>query len=625
MHKKDCGKVKRFFRYLWKTVKWSFIAFLIFLGSLFFREQRLPKSWVDKAAARLSATNIVITCESATYGFRRGLTLSGVNVYDTTRKNALEPAVQARTLNIDYTGRQVRVVGLKITRMPDSYYSEVCQERNEPLEMDFPVVREFRLVLDRPEVLGVKPERVALQVTLHRRWAALDDIHLDWFPANGSRPSLDGRFRVDLDTQKVTGEVRGLATQAQVRPLLESLDIVSSLPYIDAFTDIPEPIPVRSSYEIDLARGDFGMGLKLQPTMGKYSGVAMDRADGSIGVYTAIRGTNCNVRLDIGLVSAVDPQGRKLSGGIGLSQRDNVVRLSYDIHSELAYEDALKITGFLTPEDLSPIECYTAPVISMKGTSGVSLADLGHNNLAFDVSLRQGAFLGFKLNDASARFTLKGDVFDFQEVSATGRTGGKMTARGSLCIPTFDANRATFTTRVDYANGSLEELADFLKFDLGERDGRVNAWCELAGPASTNFASRLNGQGHVEVSEGHLAQMKLFAGLTSLLADKVPGVGFLVNQSQASADFTITNGVFRSDNVYIEGGVVSLKGWGTYDMAADNLDFMVRVQFMKKESLMGKIIHPVTFPFTKLLLEFRATGPIDAPNWDYISLIDRML
>ncbi|MBQ1345003.1 MAG: hypothetical protein IIY62_01450, partial [Kiritimatiellae bacterium] len=300
-------------------MKWSFIAFLIFLGSLFFREQRLPKSWVDKAAARLSTTNVVVACESATYGFRRGLTLSGVNVYDTTRRNALEPALHARTVNIDWTARQVRAVGLRVSRMPDSYYSTECRERNEPLEGDFPVVREFRLVLDRPEVLGVRPERVALQVTLNRRYAALDDIHLDWFPSDGRRTSLDGRFRVDLDTQKVTGEVRGLATQAQVRPLLEALDIVSSLPYIDAFTDIPEPIPVRSTYEIDLARGDFGMGLKMQPTMGKYNGVPMVRADGSLGVYTAIRGTNCNVRLDVGLVSAVDPQGRKLSGGIGLT------------------------------------------------------------------------------------------------------------------------------------------------------------------------------------------------------------------------------------------------------------------------------------------------------------------
>ena len=166
---------------------------------------------------------------------------------------------------------------------------------------------------------------------------------------------------------------------------------------------------------------------------------------------------------------------------------------------------------------------------------------------------------------------------------------------------------------------------DVLEFDLGERRGRVDASYVMDFPMTTNCVRGLNGAGRMKVTDGMLAQMKLFAGLTKLIAEKVPGVGFLVNQSQASADFTITNGIFRSDNVYIEGGVVSLKGWGTYDMAADNLDFTVRVQFMKKESLMGKIIHPVTFPFTKLLLEFKATGPIDAPNWNYISIIDRML
>ena len=40
---------------------------------------------------------------------------------------------------------------------------------------------------------------------------------------------------------------------------------------------------------------------------------------------------------------------------------------------------------------------------------------------------------------------------------------------------------------------------------------------------------------------------------------------------------------------------------------------------------MGKVVHPITWPFTKLLLEFRATGPVDSPKWEYISVIDRIL
>ena len=60
-------------------------------------------------------------------------------------------------------------------------------------------------------------------------------------------------------------------------------------------------------------------------------------------------------------------------------------------------------------------------------------------------------------------------------------------------------------------------------------------------------------------------------------------------------------------------------------MVNDNLDFTSQVQFLRNESLMGKLIHPIVWPFSKLLLEFKAKGPLDAANWEYISIIDRIL
>ena len=144
-------------------------------------------------------------------------------------------------------------------------------------------------------------------------------------------------------------------------------------------------------------------------------------------------------------------------------------------------------------------------------------------------------------------------------------------------------------------------------------------------PVQTNAVRRLDGRGSVKIKDGQLAQMKLFAGLTDALAKRVPGIGFIVNQTDASCDFTVTNGVFATENLYIEGGLVSLKARGTYDIVSDNLDFIVRVRFSKNESLASKLIHPVTWPFTKLLLEFKATGSIDSPDWEYLSIIDKVL
>ena len=171
----------------------------------------------------------------------------------------------------------------------------------------------------------------------------------------------------------------------------------------------------------------------------------------------------------------------------------------------------------------------------------------------------------------------------------------------------------------------LLDFATAFGMDVGDRHGIVEGCVDLSGPLASNAVERLNGSGRISCSNGHLAQMKLFAGLTKLLADYVPGVGYIVNQSDASADFTITNGVFKTENLFIEGGLISLKGWGTYDIGKDELDFTVRVQFLKNESLMGKLVHPVTWPFTKLLLEFKASGSLEEPKWDYISILDRIL
>jgi hypothetical protein len=64
--------------------------------------------------------------------------------------------------------------------------------------------------------------------------------------------------------------------------------------------------------------------------------------------------------------------------------------------------------------------------------------------------------------------------------------------------------------------------------------------------------------------------------------------------------------------------------YGKFDAVNDKLDFTVRVQFMKRDSIAGKVLHSLTWPFTKLLLEYRLTGSSSAPEWQYISVIDRL-
>ena len=141
----------------------------------------------------------------------------------------------------------------------------------------------------------------------------------------------------------------------------------------------------------------------------------------------------------------------------------------------------------------------------------------------------------------------------------------------------------------------------------------------------TNNYEVLNGKGRLGVKNGHLMRLKGFKGLVEMLADRVPGVSWFTDVTQGSCDYVIENGVLKSDDIYIEGSVFSIKMYGQLDTVRDQLDFTARVQFTKKDSFAGKILHPLAWPFTKLLLEFRVKGTSSRPEWEYVSVIDRVL
>ena len=192
-------------------------------------------------------------------------------------------------------------------------------------------------------------------------------------------------------------------------------------------------------------------------------------------------------------------------------------------------------------------------------------------------------------------------------------------------MPGLKEEDATFSIKAECRGGTLAELAEALHFDLANRRGTVAGTIELSGPMSTNLCPRLNGRGSLRVTDECLSQMRLFMGLTDYLAKNVPGVAGLVNQSQATASYTLKNGVISSDDVCIEGDVFSIRAWGTYDIPADKLDFTARVELLRNDSFLAKLVRPVTFPFAKLLMEFKVSGSVEDPQWRYISVLDRIL
>ena len=623
--------VKKIFEFVGKTVKWSFIVFLVYLLSLFFRRERLPGEWIEGLITPALPTNLVVHCDTATFGWRRGLKVENIKLYDLSRKNTLEPLFAAESIEVRPFDRLVRGVGVRVPRLHDGYYEEGGYA--EPLGygdwgVRLPKVPKFRLELFGANILGAAPDFLRAVVTCRPTRLSASEVHIVWNMQE--RPAeVDGFCDLDLSAKKVRGRVKGEATQAKIRPLIQVLDLPLVVEYMDAFTKVEKPVPVNFGWDVDLGSNEFSLDFDIHPELGRYNNVSMARADGEIGLHVTFPVRDGVRHMDyettIGPLVAIDVKDRLLKGRLQVRGVGDVAHIHFDASSALRLEDILKIIDYLNEGELDCLVCETPPQIQVSGILATDVAHQRDNDLRGSISFERGSLFGIPLWEASTDFAYVGDTVYFNSARAKGKLNGKVAGSARLMLPELDPDRAMFMLDLTYKDGSVAEVSDFFSFDAGDKHGEVEGELSVSGPISTNAIAHLNGSGRATVRNGHLSQMKLFMGLTELLAREVPGVDKIVNQSEGSCTFSIEEGVFKSYDIKIEGSLFSIYADGQYDMAKDDLDFMVRVQLMKDESLLGKyLIRPIMWPFTKLLLEFRVRGPIDDPDWDYITVLDRI-
>ena len=572
--------MKKALRFLWKTMKWSFIVFCFYLGSLFFREERISGDFIDSLVADYLPSNIVVHVDSVSVSFSEGLKVRGLRVYDREKTNPIESVASADLIVANFWRRRVTVDGARYPKLPDSYYAPGNLERNSRIDVTLPSIPEFKLVLERAQILGLTPQRVEATVSCTPGRLDAAKVLVEW-PGGKQGGLVNGFCSVDIDEQRVYGEVKGFATQKDIRPLIVALDVPVALPYIDGFTGVVKPVPSFCSWDVNLVNNDFRLKLDLHPELGRYNGVPMRNADGIVELFVYTRGTNLNFRTQIGPLTAHDRAGNQLNGQIVIRGTNDVVRLEFDSVSKIGASELLNIVDYLNKGEMDWLRCETEPTVTVKGLLAADFAHQDENDLHGRVEFRRGSILGIPMKDVKSDFSYVGDIVTFTNFSGRGKIGDR--------------------------NGDVGGV-----FKMRVRDGY-------------EFPRDLNGKGSIRVANGCIVRMNLFMGLTDLMAEKIPGVGKVVEQTDVSADFNIENGVVKSDNVRIEGKLFSIKMRGKYDAVKDELDFSVQVQFFKQDSIVGKILRPFTWAVSELLLDFRLTGSLENPKWSYNHVLDKVM
>ncbi len=152
--------------------------------------------------------------------------------------------------------------------------------------------------------------------------------------------------------------------------------------------------------------------------------------------------------------------------------------------------------------------------------------------------------------------------------------------------------------------------------EMEVQEGRLSGRIELEGLAEDDWRASLAGHGRVRIREGQVFQIPLLGGLSQLLSRIYPRLGFAV-QTDARADFDIGARRITSDNIRIEGTLLSLRAHGTYHLD-DALDFTIQVQLLRR-GLLVDAVRLVTYPVSRLL-QFRLDGTLSEPRWVIDSL-----
>jgi hypothetical protein len=249
--------------------------------------------------------------------------------------------------------------------------------------------------------------------------------------------------------------------------------------------------------------------------------------------------------------------------------------------------------------------------------------DMRHTDVAAVVHARDVSWRGLAADTCSMRMRMQGGSNRVEDIRAD-ICGGSVTGSVEVVRDLEGARPPAYRVALRADALDFEALAKlWAPRDEGHR-GRFTATLDLGGTVGSEAAGTARGHGFLSVREGRVFALPLFGGLSRILSRVVPGLDFVLRQSDAEAAYTVAGGVVRSEKISVKGDVLSLSGHGEYRFERRELDFHAQVHLMKEHTLVAKLLRVITYPLSKLF-EFRVRGTLEEPAWYPVNFSKELL
>jgi len=472
----------------------------------------------------------------------------------------------------------------------------------------------FRLVLRDALVQGVRIETLDAWVrTRGARW------WVEELETRLARGGHAGTVRGDLAYIDETSIMQGaLRMELNPRVLLPWLD-AWNLPYTAGLIrrfEFGDSVP-RAEAEFRRgceAGGIFETDARIWIEDAAYRGIPCLRADADLTVRNS--GRSGTVSLTPLLV--VRPEG---VADLRFTVDSAVQETRFQGVSSIDPQALAGLLGILTNGVFQAFSFEGPSRLTASGT--VAFEDHARSN--FDVTLmadeiRYGHFTG---RDCSFRVLGRGLTNRVADIEAD-LSGGALTGEMSFFFDPVSYSNTGYSARLNLRNAQTRRFLEAVSTnDVDAYTGNLTLNLDVNGPGGANIWQTISGSGRATIRDGRVFSLPIFGGFSEIMRKTVPGLDFVLRQTDASADFEIGGGRVKSDKVLVQGDILSLTGHGVayFDQ---RLDFTCRVTLMKEHTLVSKILSALTYPISKLF-EFRLRGTLREPVWYPVNFSGEML
>ena len=301
----------------------------------------------------------------------------------------------------------------------------------------------------------------------------------------------------------------------------------------------------------------------------------------------------------------------------GGTQTMTADRITLDLNTERIWfvngfgnadpEAVARAIGPKTGRALQPYHYLEPPTARVNGCAPLRGTDGA--DLSFDI-IKGAPFQWLKLKTSFIAGTVhwQGQTLILTNVAAAFYGGsGKGFASFNFHAPHEGAD---YQFAVNVTNVNLHLLAENLLPPTNHLEGTLNGVL-IVTRADTRDWRTWDGFGHANLHDGLLWDIPVFGILSPVLNTVSPGLGNS-RATEASARFTMTNGVIFSDSLEIRSTMMRLQYAGTVDLR-ENVNARVTAQLLRDTWVVGPLVSTALWPVSKLF-EFHVTGTLKNPK-----------